>query len=57
MKKFNSLYSAKQVNKFYAREDYKEILESAMARHKLDNRIEEIREEKSQLVFYNSDSE
>ena len=57
MKKFNTLYSAKQVNKFYARKDCKEILESAMTRHKLDNGIEENGEEISQLVLYNSDSE
>ena len=54
MKKFNALYSAKQVNRFYAREDYKEILKNARTRHELDNRIEEIGEEISQLVLYNS---
>ena len=57
MKKFNALYSAKQVNRFYAREDYKEILKSARTRHELDNRIEEIGEEILQLELYNSDSE
>ena len=57
MKKFNTLYRAKLVNKLYAREDYKEILESAMTRHDLDNGIEEIGEVISQLVLYNSDRE
>ena len=56
MKKFNVLYSAKQVNRIYARDDYKEILESASTRHELDNGIEEIGEKISQLVLYNSDS-
>ena len=57
MKKFNALYSTKQVNKLYTRENYKEILESASTKHELDNGIEEIGEELSQLIFYNSDSE
>ena len=56
MNEFNVLYSAKQVNRLYTRENYKEILESASTRHGLDNRIEEIGEEISQLVLYNSDS-
>ena len=56
MKKFNALYSAKQVNKLYTRENYKEMLESARTKHKLDNGIEEIGEEISQLLLYNSDS-
>ena len=57
MKKFNALYSAKQVNRLYTRDDYKKILESASTRHELDNGIEEIGEEISQLVLYSSDSE
>ena len=57
MKKFNALYSAKQVNKLYTRENYKEILESASTKHELDNGIEEIGEEISQLLLYNSGSE
>ena len=57
MKKFNALYSTKQVNKLYTRENYKEILESASTKHELDNGIEEIGEEISQLLLYNSDSE
>ena len=57
MKKFNALYSAKQVNRFYARDNYKEILKSTRTRYELDNGIEEIGEEISQLVLYNSDSE
>ena len=48
--------SAKQVNRLYTRDDYKEILESASTKHELDNGIEEIGEEISQLVLYNSDS-
>ena len=56
MKKFNALYSAKQVNKLYTRENYKEILESASTKHELDNGIEEIGEEISKLLLYNSDS-
>ena len=56
MKKFNALHSAKQVNRLYTRENYKEILESASTKHELDNGIEEIGEEISQLLLYNSDS-
>ena len=57
MKKFNALYSAKQVKKLYTREGYKEILESACTKQELDNGIEEIGDELSQLILYNSDSE
>ena len=56
-KKFNALYSAKQVNKLYTREGYKEILESACNKQELDNGIEEIGDKLSQLIIYNSDSE
>ena len=50
-------YSAKQVNRLYTRDDYKEILESASTKHELDNGIEEIGDELSQLIICNSDSE
>ena len=44
------------IDKFEA-ENYKDILESACTKQELDNGIEEIGEDLSQLLLYNSDSE
>ena len=57
MKQFNALYSEKQVKRFYAIDDYREVLENAMTKNNLNNGIEKIDEEISQLVIYNTDSE